>query len=211
MTDTTKQAIKTVLGYQLRTGYDVQTGAETNAPSVIWADADYEVGDGACGLHETQKPANEPAIPYVRFDTLRALLAERDEARAETAAMLEKAMKVCADQITGEFEHHEEDLVASDISEEIRDLIDTDHSAALADVVQAAVEKERERLLSSHTVEELSKIAHDAYEISAQENGLQTQEESRVPWGDVPTRNKATTRAAISAVLLAIRKGENHE
>jgi hypothetical protein len=42
----------------------------------VWADADYEVGDGTCGLHETQKPANEPAIPYVRFDALTAALDE---------------------------------------------------------------------------------------------------------------------------------------
>lgn len=73
--------VERLLGYQLRTGYDVQTGVDTNAPSVVWADADYEVGDGTCGLHETQKPANEPAIPYVRFDALTAALDENERLR----------------------------------------------------------------------------------------------------------------------------------
>lgn len=82
--------VERLLGYQLRTGYDVQTGVNTNAPSVVWADADYEVGDGTCGLHETQKPANEPAIPYVRFDALTAALDEIERLR-EALAVISKS------------------------------------------------------------------------------------------------------------------------
>lgn len=55
-----------------RNGRRVQDGAGTNAPIYIYADADYEEGDGSTGLHETVKQANEPAIQYVRADALAA-------------------------------------------------------------------------------------------------------------------------------------------
>ena len=42
---------------------------------------------------------------------------------------------------------------------------------------------------------------HDAYEAAAAEAGWQTQQASRVPWADVPEANKATMRAAVTALL----------
>lgn len=49
-------------------GRMVQNGAESKAPLYVYADADYEEGDGSYGLHETVKRANEPAIQYRRAD-----------------------------------------------------------------------------------------------------------------------------------------------
>ena len=81
--------LKKFATYALRIGYEIQSGRGTNAPTLIWADADYEVGDGKCGLHEGQKGANEPAIPYVRldsaFDLADAAVAAAYEAAAELA------------------------------------------------------------------------------------------------------------------------------
>lgn len=78
-TDTEARAlIEQLFGYQVRTGHTIQSGAGTKAPTLIWADADYEVGDGLCGLHPDQKQANEPSIPYARIDAVFALLAENE-------------------------------------------------------------------------------------------------------------------------------------
>lgn len=78
-----KESVERLLGYQLRTGYDIQSGDCTESPAVVFADADYEVGDGSCGLYGDQKTANEPAIPYVRIDSLLSIAAERDALKAE--------------------------------------------------------------------------------------------------------------------------------
>ncbi|GHE88602.1 hypothetical protein GCM10016455_05920 [Aliiroseovarius zhejiangensis] len=82
-----KNALTQMFGYQVRTGYEIQSGADTCAPTLIWADSDYEVGDGLCGLHPDQKGANEPSIPYVRFDTVLQLTAENDRLKARVAEL----------------------------------------------------------------------------------------------------------------------------
>ena len=66
-----------------------QSGAGTNAPETIFADADYEFGGGTCGLHEDDKYANEPAIVYVRADLF---MAERAHAalRAQAETVRER-------------------------------------------------------------------------------------------------------------------------
>lgn len=56
--------------WQDEEGRMVQNGARSAAPLYVYADADYEEGDGSCGLHETVKRANEPAIQYRRADLL---------------------------------------------------------------------------------------------------------------------------------------------
>ena len=86
--------LKKFATYALRIGYEIQSGRGTNAPTLIWADADYEVGDGKCGLHEGQKGANEPAIPYVRLDSA------FDLADAAVAAAIERACERLADSWT---------------------------------------------------------------------------------------------------------------
>ena len=42
---------------------------------------------------------------------------------------------------------------------------------------------------------------HDAYEAAAAREGWETQERSRKPWAEVPDENKATMRAAVTALL----------
>lgn len=74
--------LRKALTYSLRKHVRHQDGANSEAPSVIFADADYEVGDGKCGLHEDAKSANEPAIVYVRADAYLAVISERDALRA---------------------------------------------------------------------------------------------------------------------------------
>lgn len=72
----TDLALRKAFTFQLRSSVSHQDGSETAAPSVIFADADYEIGDGKCGLHEDDKQANEPAIIYVRADVYMAALAQ---------------------------------------------------------------------------------------------------------------------------------------
>jgi hypothetical protein len=60
--------VRKAFGYQLYSHVAYQDGDGTNAPALIYADADYECGDGKCGLHSSGKSANEPAIVYVRAD-----------------------------------------------------------------------------------------------------------------------------------------------
>lgn len=50
-------------------------------------------------------------------------------------------------------------------------------------------------------VEHLCEVLHDAYEEAAVQEGWATQERSRKPWDEVPEENKATMRAAVSALL----------
>ena len=78
-----------LLGYIAREGYTYQDGSDSGAPAVIYADADYEIGDGKCGLHETVKSANEPAIVYVRADTVLAQQSAIDTLTARVAELEE--------------------------------------------------------------------------------------------------------------------------
>ncbi|WP_088312394.1 hypothetical protein [Kineosporia sp. R_H_3] len=57
---------------------------------------------------------------------------------------------------------------------------------------------------TASTVETLCEVMHDAYEAAAVTAGWETQERSRKPWAEVPEANKATMRAAVTAVLDAL-------
>ena len=70
--------LRKAFSFRLRKNVEHQDGSQTAAPSVIFADACYEVGDGKTGLHEDDKCANEPAIIYVRADAYMAALAQID-------------------------------------------------------------------------------------------------------------------------------------
>lgn len=50
-------------------------------------------------------------------------------------------------------------------------------------------------------VELACEVMHDAYERAAVGAGWETNPASRKPWSDVPEANKATMRAAVSALL----------
>lgn len=50
-------------------------------------------------------------------------------------------------------------------------------------------------------VEEACEVMHDAYERAAVEAGWETQRRSRRSWNSVPEANKATMRAAVTALL----------
>ena len=72
----TDPALRKAFSCRLRSSVVHQDGSETGAPALIFADADYEIGDGKCCLHEDDKQANEPAIIYVRADVYMAALAQ---------------------------------------------------------------------------------------------------------------------------------------
>jgi hypothetical protein len=57
-------------------------------------------------------------------------------------------------------------------------------------------------------IERLCEVMHDAYEAAAVGAGWETQQASRKPWADVPEANKATMRAAVSALLAALARHE---
>jgi hypothetical protein len=93
--------LRALFQYQLRNHVRHQDGRDSLAPTLVFADADYEVGDGTCGLHADAKSANEPAIVFVRADALvnaadriEALEAERD---ATVAAERKACAKACED------------------------------------------------------------------------------------------------------------------
>lgn len=73
-TDDDCPEVRAAFGHALRAGYTYQSGSDSEAPALIFADADYEVGDGKHGLWEDGKYANEPAITYVRADAYLSLL-----------------------------------------------------------------------------------------------------------------------------------------
>lgn len=81
-------SVRAAFGYRLRKHVLYQSGADTEAPSLIFADADYEVGDGKCGLHEDGKSANEPAIVFVRADSYLSAIARIEALEAGIIAAL---------------------------------------------------------------------------------------------------------------------------
>lgn len=76
-------AIRKKFGYMLRSHVAYQDGRYSEAPTLVFSDADYEVGDGTCGLHADGKSANEPVIVYVRADALMHLEAENRALRVD--------------------------------------------------------------------------------------------------------------------------------
>lgn len=58
--------------------------------------------------------------------------------------------------------------------------------------------------LPSEAMEAACEVMHDAYERAAAKEGWETQERSRKPWSEVPEANKATMRAAITALLAVL-------
>ena len=62
--------LREIFGYLLRDHVAYQDGRNSEAPSLLFADGDYEVGDGTCGLHPDGKQCNEPVIIYARADAL---------------------------------------------------------------------------------------------------------------------------------------------
>ena len=88
----TDDLMKRLLGYEAYSHIKYQSGEGTKAPRFVYVDADYEVGDGNCGLHSSAKQTNEPAIPYARVDALLAQAAriERLEAALTPFAFLDE-------------------------------------------------------------------------------------------------------------------------
>jgi len=84
-------ALRKMFGHMLRDHVAYQDGRHSEAPTLVFADADYEVGDGSCALHEDGKRANEPAIVYARADALMHLDAENRALRARIAGLEAKA------------------------------------------------------------------------------------------------------------------------
>lgn len=86
------------------------------------------------------------------------------------------------------------------------------------DAVLAEADAAYERLLEplppavaeSSAVEAACVVMHDAYEAAALEAGWATQERSRVPWAEVPEANKATMRAAVTALLVHLAELQAH-
>lgn len=54
-----------------------------------------------------------------------------------------------------------------------------------------------------HEIDDLASVMHDAYEARAVEVGWSTQEQCRVPYGELPEENKKVMRAGLIAVLKA--------
>ena len=81
--------LRRLFGYALRSSVKYQDGRASKAPLLVFSDADYEVGDGSCGLNGDGKQCNEPAIAYVRADALIDAHARIRELEAENAALRE--------------------------------------------------------------------------------------------------------------------------
>ena len=80
MSDATEKRFREVFTYQLRPYLAHQDGRNTNAPALLFADADFAIGDGNTFIHEDDKQASEPAIIYVRADALLNALARAEKA-----------------------------------------------------------------------------------------------------------------------------------
>lgn len=79
--------VRALCGYALRAHVRYQDGRYSLAPALVFADADYELGDGTCGLHSDGKQANEPAIVYTRVDALIDANDRIKELEAEIASL----------------------------------------------------------------------------------------------------------------------------
>lgn len=79
----TDHKLRKAFTFRLRKHVSHQDGSGTAAPSLVFADADFEAGDGRMCLHEDDKQANEPAIIYVRADAYMAALAQIDSLTKE--------------------------------------------------------------------------------------------------------------------------------
>lgn len=95
--------LRALLGYALRDHVNYQDGRHSEAPTLLFADYDYEVGDGTCGVSEDGKRCNEPAIVYTRADALMDALARAEaaelQARYETdvaQAAIDEAKRLSA-------------------------------------------------------------------------------------------------------------------
>lgn len=55
------------------------------------------------------------------------------------------------------------------------------------------------------TLDDACEVMHDAYEKAALGAGWETHPASRKPWADVPEANKATMRAAVAALIEALK------
>ena len=85
------QKLREILGPLLRKHVAYQDGRSSKAPSLVFADADYEMGDGPFALHLDGKYADEPAIVYVRADALVQAVARAEAAEAALPSVSAKA------------------------------------------------------------------------------------------------------------------------
>ena len=130
--------LRKIFGYLLRDHVAYQDGRNSEAPSVVFADGDYEVGDGTCGLHTDGKQCNEPAIIYVRADALVDALS-----RAEKAEKMSERFKDERDLLHDLYTHgrvtvkspFERILEAEAERDELRDAL-RKAEAALADIAE---------------------------------------------------------------------------
>jgi len=81
--------LRKIFGDLLREHVAYQDGRQSDAPSVLFADYDYEAGDGVCGIHPDGKQCGEPAIIYARADALVDALERAEKAAAERDALRE--------------------------------------------------------------------------------------------------------------------------
>ena len=114
--------VRALFGYALRSHVNYQDGRHSEAPALVFADYDYEVGDGACGLHADGKSANEPAIVYVRAD---ALIDAHDRLATARNDALEESRQIAL-RIRAEEEAHSGDIAheRAGAAEEIADEIE---------------------------------------------------------------------------------------
>lgn len=115
-TDDDDPKVRALCRYALRPHVRYQDGRYSLAPTLVFADADYEVGDGICGLHSDGKQANEPAIVYTRMDAL----IDANDRIEELEAKLAKAVEAL-DVIAGRNDYADDPWgVARTILEELK-------------------------------------------------------------------------------------------
>jgi hypothetical protein len=139
-TDDDCPKVRETFGHLLRAHVRHQDGRDSLAPSVIFADYDYEVGDGRCGLWSDAKNANEPAIVYARADALidalahiKALEAQLATARADGYA---QGVREAADRIHGFVISESAQDTEARLDAAIRDF-ETDGNNATAELYQS--------------------------------------------------------------------------
>jgi len=97
-TDDDDPKLRALFQYELRDHVRHQDGRDSLAPTLVFADADYEVGDGTCGLHADAKSANEPAIVFVRADAL-VDAADRIESDAKAIEAAKELARVLCEPV----------------------------------------------------------------------------------------------------------------